>query len=63
MVRRRPFVGLGMIVVAAVVGNRCPAYAAGFQVSEQSVVGLGRSFAGAGIVGDDLSAVFFNPPG
>jgi long-chain fatty acid transport protein len=37
--------------------------AAGFQVSEQSVVGLGRAFAGAGIVGDDLSAVFYNPAG
>jgi hypothetical protein len=37
--------------------------AAGFQVSEQSIVGLGRAFAGAGIVGDDLSAVFYNPAG
>ena len=39
------------------------AYAAGFQLSEQSSLGLGRSFAGAGIVGDDLSAVFYNAAG
>ena len=39
------------------------AYAAGFQLSEQSSLGLGRAFAGAGIVGDDLSAVFYNAAG
>ncbi len=39
------------------------AYAAGFQLSEQSVVGTGRANAGAGVVGDDLSAVFYNPAG
>lgn len=37
--------------------------AAGFQLTEQSVVGLGRAHAGAGIVGDDVSAVFYNPAG
>ena len=39
------------------------AYAAGFQLSEQSSLGLGRAFAGAGIVGDDLSAVHYNAAG
>ena len=39
------------------------AYAAGFQLSEQSSLGLGRAYAGAGIVGDDLSAVFYNAAG
>lgn len=39
------------------------AYAAGFMLSEQSVAGLGRAYAGAGIVGDDLSAVWYNPAG
>ena len=39
------------------------AYAAGFQLTEQSSLGLGRAFAGAGIVGDDLSAVFYNAAG
>ncbi|MEG0820977.1 MAG: outer membrane protein transport protein [Burkholderiaceae bacterium] len=39
------------------------AHAAGFQLSEQSVVSTGRAHAGAGVVGDDLSAVFYNPAG
>ena len=39
------------------------AYAAGFQLTEQSSLGLGRAFAGAGIVGDDLSAVHYNVAG
>lgn len=46
------------VFVGLVVGH---ARGAGFQVSEQSVVGLARAFAGAGVVGDDLSAVFYNP--
>ena len=39
------------------------AYAAGFQLTEQSSLGVGRAYAGAGIVGDDLSAVHYNPAG
>ncbi|WP_168929172.1 OmpP1/FadL family transporter [Crenobacter intestini] len=39
------------------------AHAAGFQLSEQSIVGLGRAHAGAGVAGDDLSSVFYNPAG
>ena len=39
------------------------AYAAGFQLAEQSAVGQGRAMAGAGIVGDDLSALHFNVAG
>lgn len=38
-------------------------YAAGFQLSEQSAIQMGRAMAGAGIVGDDLSAVHYNPAG
>ena len=30
------------------------AYSAGFQISEQSGTGLGRAFAGFGVIGDDL---------
>ncbi|WP_047244159.1 OmpP1/FadL family transporter [Chromobacterium subtsugae] len=37
--------------------------AAGFQLTEQSVAGMGRAHAGAGMAGDDLSAVFYNPAG
>ena len=38
-------------------------YAAGFQLSEQSAIQMGRAMAGAGIVGDALSAVHYNPAG
>ncbi len=37
--------------------------AAGYQLQEYSVVGLGRSFAGSGIMGDDYSALAYNPAG
>lgn len=39
------------------------ALAAGFHLSEYSVTGMGRSFAGQGVVGDDYSAIAFNPAG
>lgn len=39
------------------------AFAAGFQISEQSGTGLGRAFAGFGVIGDDLSMAFYNPAG
>lgn len=38
-------------------------FAAGYQLNEYSVTGLGRSFAGAGIIGDDFSALAYNPAG
>lgn len=38
-------------------------YAAGFQLSEQSAIQMGRAMAGAGVLGDDLSAVHYNPAG
>jgi len=37
------------------------AQAAGFQLLEQSVTGLGRSFAGSSLAADDASAAFYNP--
>ncbi|MDR2902515.1 MAG: OmpP1/FadL family transporter [Lactobacillales bacterium] len=39
------------------------AYAGGYQLNDYSVTGLGRSFAGAGVVGDDYSALAYNPAG
>lgn len=39
------------------------AQAAGYQLSDYSVAGLGRSYAGAGVVGDDYSALAYNPAG
>lgn len=52
-------------LVALATGSVCAgtAHAAGFQITEASVAGLGRAFAGAGLVGDDLSAVAYNPAG
>ena len=38
-------------------------YAAGFQLSEQSAIQMGRAMAGAGVVGDARSAVHYNPAG
>lgn len=35
--------------------------AAAFQLTEQSVVTLGRAYSGSGITGDDVSAPFYNP--
>ncbi|GAB2881797.1 OmpP1/FadL family transporter [Microvirgula aerodenitrificans] len=51
---------LSALALALAAGG---ASAAGFQLSEQSVTALGRAYAGAGIVGDDLSAAFYNPAG
>ena len=39
------------------------AQAGGYQLNDYSVTGLGRSFAGAGIMGDDYSAIAYNPAG
>ncbi len=36
-------------------------FAAGFQISETSVTGVGRSFAGHGVAGDSISEMFANP--
>lgn len=37
--------------------------AGGYQLQEYSVTNAGRAFGGAGIVGDDYSAIAFNPAG
>lgn len=39
------------------------ALAAGYHLSEYTTTGLGRSFAGVGVMGDDYSAIGFNPAG
>ncbi len=53
---------IGVVGVAGLLlgGN---VFASGFQITEQSVAGLGRAFAGSGVVGDDASAIFYNPAG
>lgn len=39
------------------------ASAGGFQLSEHTITGAGRAFAGAGVAGDDASDMFYNPAG
>ena len=38
-------------------------HASGYQLNEFSATGLGRAFAGMGVMGDDYSAMGFNPAG
>lgn len=49
--------GLSILPLSSIVS------AGGFQLSDHSVTALGRSQAGYGMVGDDASAVHFNPAG
>ena len=52
------FLLLGFSLIAANNAN-----ASGYQLNEYSATGLGRAFAGIGVVGDDYSAISFNPAG
>ena len=47
----------------SVISISTVALASGYQISEYSTTNLGRSFAGAGVVGDDFSALGYNPAG
>ena len=52
--------------IALLVGatlSVCSAQAGSYQLNDYSVTGLGRSYAGQGIMGDDYSAIAFNPAG
>lgn len=51
-----------MTALAALIGAN-NANAAGYQLNEFSATNLGRSFAGIGVVGDDFSAMAYNPAG
>jgi len=51
-----------VVFIGAAMGV-CSAQAGGYQLNDYSVTGLGRSYAGQGIVGDDYSAIAFNPAG
>ena len=37
------------------------AFAGGFQLTEQSALSLGRAYAGAGVDGQDISGIYYNP--
>lgn len=47
-----------LAAASAIAGN---ANAAGFQLTEQSALGLGRAYAGIGVDGTDISGVYYNP--
>ncbi|MDT8424143.1 MAG: outer membrane protein transport protein, partial [Desulfuromonadales bacterium] len=48
----------GFVVLSAVAAS-----AAGFALIEQSVKGLGNSFAGGAAVAEDATTIYFNPAG
>ncbi len=52
-----------LLLGAGIVAFCSNANASGFQLNEYSATGLGRAFAGIGVVGDDYSAISFNPAG
>ena len=52
-----------IILLSTMIMTSSAALAAGYQLQEYSVTGLGRAMAGAGIMGDDYSAPAFNPAG
>ena len=52
-----------LILLSTILIHSSIVYAAGYQLQEYTVTGLGRSMAGSGIMGDDYSAVAFNPAG
>lgn len=49
------------LFIAGLLTVTSQAYASGLQISEQSVTGLGRAFAGGSLPNDDVSAVHYNP--
>lgn len=55
------FYGIGLTALLTIPASQV--IAGGFQLSDHSVSGLGRNHAGYGVVGDDASAVQFNPAG
>lgn len=50
-------------VTLLLTGASTSVFAAGYALTEQSVTGLGRAFAGSAAVADDASTIFFNPAG
>ena len=55
--------GLPAIVLTTGLLLSGETFAAGFAINDVSMTGVGRAFAGAGVVGDDYSAIAFNPAG
>ncbi len=54
---------IGAAALLSGVAFSADALAGGYLLNEFSATGQGRAFAGAGVVGDDYSAIAFNPAG
>ncbi len=54
-------VKLAAAIAAALSAVAGTAHAAGFQLTEQSALALGRAYAGVGVDGTDISGVYYNP--
>ncbi|MFV0626243.1 MAG: OmpP1/FadL family transporter [Alphaproteobacteria bacterium] len=54
---------LTLLTLSAICLGSTNAKASGYNLNEFSATNLGRSFAGTGVVGDDYSAIAFNPAG
>ena len=52
-----------LLTLTALLLTSTLAHAGGYQLQEYSTTNMGRAFAGAGVVGDDYSAIAFNPAG
>ena len=52
-----------LLALTALLLTSTLAQAGGYQLQEYSTTNMGRAFAGAGVVGDDYSAIAFNPAG
>lgn len=52
-----------LLTLTALLLTSTLAHAGGYQLQEYSTSNMGRAFAGAGVVGDDYSAIAFNPAG
>ena len=52
-----------LAAVLALCSFYSTAKAGSYQLNDYSVTGLGRAYAGAGVVGDDYSAIAYNPAG
>lgn len=51
------------LLLTIATGVPATTMAAGFQLTEQSVSGLGRAFAGGAAIAEDASTIFYNPAG
>ncbi|TLN17412.1 transporter, partial [bacterium] len=60
---KKSFVSAAFAAVAALCVGASPAGASGFALIEQSVSGLGNSFAGGAAGAQDASTIFYNPAG